>query len=825
MTRRRSLLALFPAAAMLAAGCGGSSGGGGSGSGTSGTAGIAVPREISALPASSTSTGSSALHLRQALSSRQALSADSDYSTARTYKFVDEQALSQFNILNTIFKAIGQTHYDDAANVGAGPYGAMVSWEEDKGDSNSKSIVNWVVQSDMVGGENVLHVWMMMPMGEDGSLHLIRVKMTISEPPTQNADGSYADYGIWRIDAAMEGGGSFAAEASRDADGLSVIAIRDSADRPDKATLGVLHKSATTGYGKVSFPDWNDPQCMDGGCDGANPPPSLVVAYRYDADAVALKKGNADPIYKDRTHYVDFVQRYGLYDADGNDVTKSHSFGFPVQYADSTGNHFAYYGAWQGRHQLWANGQAVPAGTTVVRQTWGSGAGTETYTVSPVFTGILVKRTLVPADIADLQGIILRTGQNESFQLMYQGNAWTACYDPQWDGGPQPTCAGGSEDFTSHLADLQSRPDMDENVWINACEPMSGCFPLVYQDGTFYKASQSDMGPPTATTEVWSPVDGANCWVNINRPAFIFWNGSRWMEKVPTALDQYHNPIFDGSAPVPFDFPQNQEQYLNDQGTNYVIKTTDGVNYAVQVEQQEVANPGNAATFATGLVFRQQYGMDTESTFSFDPATLALVYETPGSGSGHAKGDVFQSGAWDLQATKDGTPVAERYNWEYPDQNSSQCDTCGKQQFLEDSSGEYTFLDDPIRLVPVALASEVDATVKKYPLAFDGNWVQGLPSIFEDLQAVNGDMNASIAAKVVNVPDGKEVRDADGNAYRFRQLQVTEYLLPLATPRTDLDLAQASGLDLAALAPTPVDPGLGAMPQVQVKYSEGNLVQ
>jgi len=817
MTRARSLLALFPAA-LLAAGC--SKGSSGSGSGASGTAGIAVPTEISALP-----TGSETAHGLAYLG--QALSATSDYATARTFKYVDERALSQFNILNTIFKAIGQTHYDDAANVGQEPYGAMVTWEEEKGDSNSKSIVNWVVQSDMVGGENVLKVWMMMPMGDDGSLHLIKVKMTISQAPTQNADGSYTDYGIWRIDAKMDNGGFFAAEASRDDAGLSVIAIRDAADRPDKQTLGVLHKSASTGYGKVSFPNWNDPQCMNGGCDGSTPPPSLVVAYRYDADAVALKKGGADPIYKDRTQFVDFVQRYGLYDADGNDVTRSHSFGFPLRFTDGTG--YAYYGAWQGRHQVWGNGQPVAAGTTVTRQTWGSGAATETYTVSPVFTGILVERTLVPAAIADIQDIVLRANVNRNAEITYHsaGDVWTACYDPQGNGSGTQTCGGGTDD-SFDVSELQSHPELDENVWINMCEQMGGCFNLVYQDGTFYKAAQSNNGPPQANmSDPWTPVDGARLWTNKNSPAFIYWNGSAWMKKEVVSLDQYHNPVFaDEIHDTAFSFPVNQEQYLNDMGTNYVIKTTDGASYSVKVEQQKVANPDNASDFA-GLVFRQHNGSDTESTFSFDAAQLKLVYKVPGSGSGHVAGDPLESNVWDLQAShEDGTPVAERYNYEYPQGSSNPGDNYGKQQFLIDGQDQYVFLDDPIRLAPIELTGQA-GTTKKYALSFDGNWVQGLPSIWEDLHDANGDMSAAIAAKVANIPDGQVVTDATDSSktYLFKQLQVTEYLLPLDTTPTDLDLAQASALDLAALAPTPIDPGLGAMPDVQVKYSEGNAVE
>jgi hypothetical protein len=168
--------------------------------------------------------------------------------------------------------------------------------------------------------------------------------------------------------------------------------------------------------------------------------------------------------------------------------------------------------------------------------------------------------------------------------------------------------------------------------------------------------------------------------------------------------------------------------------------------------------------------------------------------------------------------------VAELYNWEYPQNPSSPGDNYGKQQFLIDGQGHYKFLDDPIRLVPVELTGQ-SGTAKKYALTFDGSWVNGLPNIWSDLQNADGDMSAAVAAKVVNIPNGQQVVDAtDGTkVYTFKQLQVTEYLLP-AGSAPSLDLGVAEALDLDELAPTFADPGLGAMPDVPVKYSEGTLV-
>ncbi|HEX7624967.1 MAG TPA: hypothetical protein VF400_15425, partial [Anaeromyxobacteraceae bacterium] len=346
-------------------------------------AGIALPTEISALPTKATAASATAGLGRSSL----ALTASSDYELARTVKYVNEPALSQFDIFNTIFDALGQTHYADPANVGQGPYGAMVSWIEDHGDQQTKQLVPWVVDSSLVaeGGKTVnrVQVWFPQVMG-DGAQHLIRIQLVISEPPTQKADGSYADYGVWRLDARFDDAGQqfFAASASRGAGGLSVVMLHE-LDKPGQETRGILEKSDASGFGRVVFPDYN--ACNSPDCQ----PTALPVAYAYDADHVALKTGAEPVLFKDRTAVVDLVNRYGLFDAvTGEDVAKTHAFGFPLRFHDAQGaEQYAYYGAWQGHHQVWGNGQTIPGGTAVTRADLPPGAAAQTYTVSAPYVG------------------------------------------------------------------------------------------------------------------------------------------------------------------------------------------------------------------------------------------------------------------------------------------------------------------------------------------------------------------------------------------------------------------------------------------------------
>ena len=110
-----------------------------------------------------------------------------------------------------------------------------------------------------------------------------------------------------------------------------------------------------------------------------------------------------------------------------------------MRFQDAQGQEqYAYYGAWQGHHQVWWNGQALPAGTTVSRGDLPPGAPAETYTVSAPHVGALVKHTLVPATLQDVKGVVGNTWVNESMSLGFDGAAWTSCLDPVWTMGSPP---------------------------------------------------------------------------------------------------------------------------------------------------------------------------------------------------------------------------------------------------------------------------------------------------------------------------------------------------------------------------------------------------
>ena len=260
--------------------------------------------------------------------------------------------------------------------------------------------------------------------------------MVVETAPSQASDGSYTDYGVWRMDVKVLEAGMpfrFVASAARDALGRAVIKmgqVEPGKNGTPLQTAGILYKAAQSGSGKVVYPDWeacNQPDCV---------PAEVPVAYVYDAQTVTLRKGTGQAVTKARNSFVDIVNRYGLFDATtGENVAKTRQFGFPIRASGAGGvEMFGYYGAWQGRHQVWGNGQAVPGGLAVQRADVPPNQTPPTFTTSPAFTGILVKRNYAPAFLSDLTGLAVETWDNVSFQLGFDGAKW--CRDPVV--GPPP---------------------------------------------------------------------------------------------------------------------------------------------------------------------------------------------------------------------------------------------------------------------------------------------------------------------------------------------------------------------------------------------------
>ncbi|MCG3114212.1 MAG: hypothetical protein LLH30_00870 [Candidatus Manganitrophus sp. SA1] len=893
------LLAVASASLILSlslAACGGGGGGSSSsGGGGSQSAGFEVPTEISAVPTNLSGSvgGVTKPGLRSKLSALKQAATDpnTDYSKAQTVKFVNEHTLEQFDIIEQVLSALAQTNYADEANVNQGPYKAMVAFQDEQNGIETKSLEPWVVDSEMIeeDGQDVNRVRLWIEETRDGFTNLIKGEFKIYQSATRREDGSYSDYGVWTLNVRFGDSASdfFAASADIDAGGRAVIKINESSPGGPGGShqmKAVMNRSETDGFGKVMFPDFES--CTQPNCT----PDPVEAKYAYNTAHLAIQKGAGAVQYKDRTSITEMTHRYGMFDSvTGQDVMKSKSFGFPVEFTDAEGHRqFAYYGAWQGRHQLWAGNGAVPAGTTVKRQDRGNQDTAETYTVATQFDGTFTKRTLVPGALNDIKGIAVETWINKHFNLLHNGSTWQACdgwidrFDPN-----NPFCTSGSfstfADFDMLVVSEGDRKfvnigrwdnvnNMPENyVYLNADPGLSG-----YNGVGFYKAQFPEPGTPGGMTPVSPAVklaetDGTDLFVDIGGSIYISYTGefggptttTGWVQKELIGFDESTwTPEF-GTGNVAFTPDPGREYYINSRGANFIVRrknnsVMDANAYDVMIELQSAANPTNVASMLpSGTAYlRSPWRQDVRYTFVTSAGTNFLLLRYLSDDPNTADVDesatptVVTNGEWGLQAYEtngtpsdftddrplqaDGTPVTVdqwgiptdpnirpvQFNWEYAQEGTG----WGAQQFLLDANSNYVLLSDPIRLVPVTLTSNAGEE-KSLALQYDG-WMHGLPDLFHELFKNGHVMTDEISDKIINIPAGTEVTDADDatKSYLIKPLEVSQFLDVVSDPGT-LDIGVADDIDLNTV-PVFVEHNMGDMPETTgVKYSEGILVE
>ncbi len=829
----------------------GSSGGSGTTSTTS-TKGLSLPTEISAVPTKASVISSKVGLKSQHKTLRAADAPETDYSKALTTTFVDEETLEQFDMVEQVLGALSQTHYSDPSNIGKGPYKSMVAWQEEEDGIETKKLEPWVVQSDIIqeDGQEVTRARVWIEEIDDDGVELVKGEFKVYQSATKSSDGAYSDYGVWTLNVKFGDAGTdyFVASAEKGPNGEGIIKLHDRfPEGPGfiHEVRAILNKTQTSGFGKVSYPDWES--CQSENC---NPGP-VSAKYAYNDTHLAVQKdGQSVPTFKDRNSVTEMTHHYGMYDSTtGADVFKSKSFGFPVFYSDTNGNRrYAYYGAWQGRHELWGGGESgVPAGTTVTRDDHGEGATPQTYTVSSPFKGTLTKRIPVAASLSDVQNIPVETWVNENLMLVYDNSVasgqWAKCIDPSW--GSNLTCGSGSaayNDFGPITYDANNpRQSISINRWDNSLSQnfnysyLPAGHPSASSGTGFYVTTESNgeltFGAP------YSPTTGDELWVNIGGSIYIEYNGSNWVQKTLKTFDERNwTPVFDSDVVDPvYTLPVDREIYINAKGANYIVESI-GSTTTVKIELQTVSNPLNTTIFVpAGTEFKEEWADWTDTsqsiyefiTDSSSAKYMKLVYKAVGSndtgllnaaGATISAGDVANRNFWGLKARVGSTESPTQYNWDYPRGGEN----WGTMTYLKDGE-TFIILDDPIMLKPSTFTNNAGES-KTLSLQYDG-WMHGLPDLFEELRKKEFVMDAAISNKIINIPSGTSVTDAQdpSKTYLIKPLEVSQFLNPVTDPGT-LDIATADSVDLSTV-PDYVEHGMGTMPKVNtVRYSEGILI-
>jgi hypothetical protein len=878
----------------------GSGGGGGSSTSTTDTTstdttvsevlstlGWEMPREISAVPTSLNAVASSRnLSLRASLASLARLATDegTDYSEAHTKKFVEEHSLKQFDIIETVLDALAQTHYADAENINNGPYKAIVAWEEEQNGIDIKQLEPWVVDSQQIeeDGEDVLRVQAWIEEVQEGEIRLVKAEMKIYSPATKNDDGSYADYGVWNMNVKFDETGEenyFAASASVGDDGESIIKIHEEFSEeggpgPEGFAMevkAIMNRAEAEGYGQVSYPDFEAVYGPDADPDLTSIPVK-EVKYAYNESYLAVKDDDSDVQYKDRNSITEMTHRYGVYNKDtGEDVMKTKAFGFPIRYtADGITQH-AYYGAWQGRHQIWGPGEnaSIAEGTEVTREDVPPDQTPPTYTVGKTFNGVLAKRTYVDADLNDIKNIPVEIWINQDYNLTYidpddpddpdsENMTWCYCTDMYWPPPPEPPqCVGDLVDFDANVGftsllvgenderkhvdimgfewDDQTQQGTNKNYVYKEAFTYNGDD---YEDG-FYEVEQADPGSPATLVTPIAKLDPQyedELCIFIGGSIYVEYKGADtgWVEKEVVGFNTMTwTPEFSEDGDKDYTLPEGRELYINMKGSNYVVTRT-GDDYETKLELQSAANPDNAATFVqAGTVFKDPWNPDGNSTYEFiTEATsdnyLMLVYKTIGDNDMQAGGEesaevgaVVTDDKWGLQAYVNDEQTDDMFNWEYQGENEN----WGSVTYLKDTDGSYVLLDDPMRFNSITAYNNAGEG-KTLALQYDG-WMEGLPMMYEELMKNDWVMSDEIWGKIINLEAGTEVTEAStSTAYLLKPLEVSQFLNLVSSDTAGLpDISQADSVDLSTV-PVFVDHEMGDMPEdTVIKYSEGELVE
>lgn len=702
------------------------SGGGGSSTNSDSTAtrGFTLPSEISAVPSDNTASGAS-LALKQDTSVNSfsravsALAATSDYKTTPIKRFVDEPALEQFDIIEQVLNAVGQTNYDDPAVINKGPYTAMVAWIEDQDGREIKTLEPWVVDSTLilVNGSvvNKVQAWIEEPDWDNpGQTRTIKAEFDIQQAAKTNSEGAFTDYGIWDLNVAFNQDASAYFSASSSIDGfVNTIKVHEVGMGKSGAEMkGILVRSGASGHGQVSYPDWET--CWQSDDFDACDPPEKTAQYAYNANYVAvdgdISNGTADALYKDRNlaNAIEITHRYGLFFDEnppagvtaGDNVEKHKTFGFPIRFqkvvnGNNLTNH-GYYGAWQGRHEIWGvrdnqGNSLLSPGDTVTRDDRGSSQTAASYKVSPAFKGTLTKRELEPASLNDIEGIVVETWTDNNFRLSWSGALWQTCPGYlDWQTDP-PVCKNhitnnpeplvNFTDFLSLVMTSKDRKQVHIDRW-NGTANVSYVFLTnaihgVATNGLYEAEWSNDKGRLVAKSPLvlYTPtVNGESLWVNIGGSIFIQYTGTGWVQKTVSSFGNW-TPEFDDSKDIVFVPEKGREYYISNQGANYVVKriattSVDADDYEVKVELQTAANPINLASGASNPIlpanlsyFATPWQPDARFslvTNSASPNFMKLVYAaddpaTPDIDEMDSLGDasnvpaLVKEGKWGLQ--------------------------------------------------------------------------------------------------------------------------------------------------------------------------------
>jgi hypothetical protein len=418
--------------------------GGGSGTSTGSTpadsiSGLKLPNSMSVVTASSTTASRTA--------AKNYTDVDSDYTTAEANAYVYDASMESLQTVNMILCLMDQTRASDMVNQGA--YLALVN--EDKceqgqnqsssgstGQSSGGQVVefnSWTIESTRASNDAAQIVKMWVP-GETGGnsdprdRQTILVEVTATEAVSGSKPfGSFTLNFNGIVDAGDFGGtagqelaimkGSLATVANSDnkpqfqyvsVSGNALPDISDMDFSQDEAANVILDDAdGSSGIALASRSE-----SFDDGVNSFSGASTFAIAFN-STHLLRGKDNNGDDLVdaescKSRSSFDTQVWRYNLYhkvdgtfngqSVLGGDRVEMNS-GFPFTFdSDDSGSDDKQ--GWVGYHGIWAEGNAVPDGTTINQFDYDTDTSiARTVNVSP---GKMIRRSAQVGTLSELQG-------------------------------------------------------------------------------------------------------------------------------------------------------------------------------------------------------------------------------------------------------------------------------------------------------------------------------------------------------------------------------------------------------------------------------------
>lgn len=773
-------------AAALSAAIGLSGCGGGSSSSSGNATSLSIASKVSVVDTAS-SAGASLRALKSAWKTidPSGLPSGSDYSNDDTQVYVEERSAEAFDTVNEILCSLAQSRYDAMLNLG--DYKAQIdlaqcSSSNDDASNAGESSQNqssgssqpdyefWTMNSSRADDSSpqIVKAWIHQEASEHEPEQVIFAKLTITE-----AVSAANPYGLFTLYfKAHPATGGVADTTTTTFHGF----LKSEEDSNGKVLLKFIVDGGFDSNGdgtndmsfiqKVALDRSGDGTTGGGSTDVAETSPfgssNKAFTFAFDGSHFLRSDADSNQTCLNRAAYDETAWRYGMYDTNGERVTRNS--GFPLKYTTGGNDYFGWIGYWG----LWfPEDVSIPDGATVYKMSYSGGTSTSTpYTVIKA-GGKLKKHTKKTLTLSEIKGIPLQMHDNTSgtdFQIEWDGSGFvkTASLDRTtwlWE-DLSPTQAFG----------LTSLNMTELNMWSNAL----GGSVQIKLDGCAWDNSAASFS---------CSASGASTVIfyleNLVYPTDSIPASFACMDNCPdpSALTGA-SPFFDTSA------YQNQSVAPDDPSLQYVDYTFDTSTMLLESGGTAVEQTAENTNYTWGITSGPLFEPTAENL-----SQLACSWDTS------------KTCAWQARSNLD-----TFYTWETGTNNWNQFTALS-------SNGSYLAFEQPLSVKYTRSSGGVTST---YFLQYAGfGELQGIPGKCVD-RDTGEDTGCGPDTRWIpefSIPEGTTVIDGDDNT--------TEYIVkPLEKEQRmqSVAVSECSGLTLTSYTLPDIsdfsDPAIGSEPAV-----------